>query len=502
MTFIEYKALSPSQKAIYKIKEFFSMLPGRLKAFFIAIGKFFKNLFVGIGRGVKGFGSRFAKGDFATKLSYIVMGFGNFTRGQVVKGLIFLLLEVAYIMYMVFFGSTYISKFGTLGTETSHYVTGANGRPTMVPGDNSMIILLYGTMTILVTIVFIAIYVMNTVSAYEAEQNVKNGKKNNSFKEDIAQLLDGSYHVTMLSLPVLLIGVFVVLPLAFMILIAFTNYDRTHVPPGNLFTWVGLDTFRDVFKITEGASKGYTFVELTKWTLIWAVFATFSNYILGMIIALMINKKSIKLKSLWRTLFVITIAVPQFVSLLLMNQMLQDDGVVNVILQKLHILGPNEYISFLNGSKWVARITVIVINCWVGIPYTILQTSGILMNIPEDLYESARIDGATPVVQFFKITLPYMLFVTTPYLIQNFVSNINNFNVIYLLTGGNPQKDPNLYQAGQTDLLVTWLFKLTMDSNDYNTAAAVGILVFIVCAVLSLITFNSTKSAKNEEEFS
>lgn len=502
MTFIEYKALSPAQKAAYKIKEFFLKLPGKLKAFFIAIGKFFKNLVVGIGAGVKGFGERFVKGDFATKLSYIVMGFGNFTRGQVVKGIIFLALEVAYIAYMIGFGSRYISKFGTLGTQLQHYETGATGRPVMVPGDNSMIILLYGTLTILITVVFLAIYIMNTKLAYEAELNVKNGKRNATFKEDIAQLLDGSYHITMLSFPVLLIGIFVILPLAFMILIAFTSYDRAHVPPGNLFTWVGMDNFRDIFKITEGASKGYTFVELTKWTLIWAVFATFTNYIFGMILALMINKKSIKLKSLWRTLFVVTIAVPQFVSLLLMNQMLQDDGVVNVILQKLHVLGPNEFISFLNGSKWVARITVIVINCWVGIPYTILQTTGILMNIPEDLYESARIDGATPVIQFFKITLPYMLFVTTPYLIQNFVSNINNFNVIFLLTGGNPAKDPNLYQAGQTDLLVTWLFKLTMDSNDYNTAATVGILVFIVCATLSLITFNSTKSAKNEEEFS
>lgn len=501
MTFIEYKALPPMQKVVYKIKEFFSKLPGKLKAFFLAVGNFFKNLVFGIGRGVKGYGSRFAKGDFATKLSYIIMGFGNFTRGQVVKGFIFLLIEIAYIVFMITFGSVYLKDFGTLGTQLQHYDT-SSGRPVMVPGDNSMIILLYGTMSILITFVFLAIYVMSTKSAYEAEQNVKNGRKNKSFKEEIAQLLDGSYHITMLSFPVLLISVFVILPLAFMILIAFTNYDRTHVPPGNLFTWVGLDTFRDVFKMTEGASKGYTFVELTKWTIVWAIFATFTNYILGMIVALMINKKSIKFKSLWRTLFVITIAVPQFVSLLLMNQMLQDDGVVNVILQKLHILGPNEYISFLNGSKWVARVTVIVINCWVGIPYTILQVSGILMNIPEDLYESARIDGATPVVQFFKITLPYMLFVTTPYLIQNFVSNINNFNVIYLLTSGNPAKDPNLYQAGQTDLLVTWLFKLTMDSNDYNTAAAVGILVFIVCAVLSLIAFNNTKSAKNEEEFS
>lgn len=499
MTFIEYKSLTPAQRVVYKVKEFFSLLPGRLKAFFAAIGKFFKNLCVKIVEGFKGYGSRFAAGDFGTKLSYLIMGFGNFTRGQVGKGLAFFAAEIFYIIFMKNFGVIYMNKFDTLGTELSHQeLNPATGRPYMVPGDNSMLILLYGTMTILISIVFIAVYVANTKAAYEAEQTHKAGKKNPTLKEELTDFLDGKYHVTMLSLPVLLISIFSILPLAFMILIAFTNYDRAHVPPGNLFTWVGLQTFRDVFKVGEGASKGYTFLALTRWTIIWAILATFSNYIVGMIIALMINKKSIKFKAFWRTLFVVTIAVPQFVSLLLMGQILQDDGVVNVILGYMGIPA----ISFFNSTAWTARITVLIVNMWVGIPYTILSTSGILMNIPEDLYESARIDGATPAVQFFQITLPYMLFVTTPSLIQQFVGNINNFNVIYLLTNGGPLKDANLYQAGQTDLLVTWLFKLTMDSNDYNTAAAVGILVFIVCATLSLITFNMSKSSRNEEEFS
>ena len=94
--------------------------------------------------------------------------------------------------------------------------------------------------------------------------------------------------------------------------------------------------------------------------------------------------------------------------------------------------------------------------------------SGILMNIPEDLYESARIDGAGPVKTFTAITLPYMLFVTTPQLITQFVGNINNFNVIYLLSNGNPTTE-KYYQAGETDILVTWLFKLTMNFSGLRT---------------------------------
>ena len=255
--------------------------------------------------------------------------------------------------------------------------------------------------------------------------------------------------------------------------------------------------------LVEGAKKGKTFIELTEWTILWAILATFSNYILGMIVALMINKKGIKLKALWRTLFVITIAVPQFVSLLLMNQMLQTNGAINVLLSDISKMfggGPVE-IQFLNSTTLMARATVVIVNCWVGIPYTILSMSGILMNIPEDLYESARIDGASPVKTFTAITLPYMIFVTTPQLITQFVGNINNFNVIYLLTGGGPTTQ-DYYQAGRTDILVTWLFTLSMTSQDYGLAAAIGILVFIVCATISLIVYNNSKSMKDEEAFS
>ena len=300
-----------------------------------------------------------------------------------------------------------------------------------------------------------------------------------------------------------MICVFNILPLIFMILIAFTNYDKAHMPPGTLFTWVGMDNFGSLFNLVEGAKKGKTFLELTEWTIIWAILATFSNYILGIIVALMINKKGIKLKALWRTLFVITIAVPQFVSLLLMNQMLQTNGAINVLLSEISKMfggGPVE-IQFLNSTTLMARSTVVIVNCWVGVPYTILSMSGILMNIPEDLYESARIDGASPVKTFTAITLPYMIFVTTPQLISQFVGNINNFNVIYLLTGGGPSTQ-DYYQAGRTDILVTWLFTLSMNSQDYGLAAAIGILVFIVCATISLLVYNNSKSMKDEEAFS
>jgi len=129
-----------------------------------------------------------------------------------------------------------------------------------------------------------------------------------------------------------------------------------------------------------------------------------------------------------------------------------------------------------------------------------LITSGILMNIPNELYESAKIDGASAIQAFFKITLPYVLFVTAPYLITQFIGNLNNFNVIYLLTGGAPSTT-DYFQAGKTDLLVTWLYKLTVNNYEYNLASTIGIFSFIICAIVSLLTYHNTASYKREGDF-
>lgn len=499
MRYIDYIQLNPFQKLGYNLSQFFKKLPGNIARFFKFLGHAIVAFFVGIGKGFANYGKRFVKGDIFVKLSYLIFGLGNVAKGQIIKGLLFLVGEVAYICFMIFFGAHYISLFNTLGIVAKQTVVDDLGFPKTEFIDNSMLILLYGVVTIVVTVVFLVIYLANTKSAYKAYEMKKEGKHLPTFKEEIKDFFDAKFHVTLMSVPCLLIGIFTILPLVFMILIAFTSYDKQHLPPGNLFTWVGFSNFGDLVNVAKGARRATTFLSLAQWTIIWAIFATFTNYILGMVVALMINKKGIKLKSLWRTLFVVVVAVPQFVSLLLMNQMLQENGAMNHLLTM--ITGQTVAIKWLNSTALMARITVIIINIWIGIPYTILITSGILMNIPADLYESATIDGAGPVKSFFKITLPYMLFVTTPYLITSFIGNINNFNVIYLLTNGGPT-NPNLYQAGDTDILVTWLFKLTMDQQDYKLAASLGILVFIVCASLSLITFNLTKSAKDEEAFS
>lgn len=439
----------------------------------------------------------FIQGNYKTKLSYVIMGASNFLNKQFVRGITFLSIQIFSLVYFLTYGFKQIAGLRHLGTTLQGKVFDEDrGIYIYTQGDNSMLILLFGVIALVVLLGVLGIYYLNVRNAIDNEQKLKAGVKLSTFKDDIHTLLDEKFHITVLTLPTLLTFAFTVLPLVFTILIAFTNFDRNHQPPGNLFTWVGLENFKNMFFGNPLISN--TFFNLLGWTFIWAFFATFANYILGMLLAILINSKAIKIKKFWRTVFVITIAVPQFVSLLLMSQLLGDHGAANVLLRQLGIIGANETVRFLTDGT-LARITVIVVNCWVGIPYSMLITSGILMNIPKDMYESADIDGATGFVKFAKITMPYMLNVTAPYLLTQFVANLNNFNVIYLLTRGAPLS-LDYYNGGKTDLLVTWLYKLTVTYNDYSLASTLGIIIFAISAVLSLVVFNRIL-AKMEGEF-
>lgn len=444
----------------------------------------------------KGLISIFLYGDIFSKLSFVICGLSNMVRGQIVKGIMYLVIEVAYIVYMVTRGVGYLADLKTLGTEQQGMVFNeATGIFEMSEGDNSMLILLYGVVTAVLTIAFICVWLASIFSGEKARKLQGKGKDVPGIFGDIKSLFDKDIHKLLLAIPVVGIAVFTVMPLIYMILMAFTNYDSAHQPPGNLFTWVGLENFKTLIVSSEKLSA--TFWPVFGWTLIWGVVATFSCYFGGLFLAMLINSRGIRFKGVWRTIFVITMAIPSFISLLVVSTMLGESGIINVLLQ--HWGFTTEALPFLTNATW-ARCTVIVVNMWVGIPVTMLMTSGILMNIPAELYESARIDGASPFVTFKKITFPYIWFVTTPYLISNFIGNINNFGVIYFLTGGAPNT-LDYYQAGKTDLLVTWLYKLTRDSKDFNLAATVGIIIFVISATFTLISYSRSKALTDEEGF-
>ncbi len=434
------------------------------------------------------------KGNAITKISLLIMGFGNIAHKQIVKGIMFLAIEALYIWFMAVSGIYNLSMLPSLGWREQEKVW--NEQKSIyeyTAGDQSVLILLYGVATIFLTFMFIIVWRDAVKSSYKAEVLARQGKHLNTFKEDIKSLFNQNLHKLLLAAPIMGVLIFTILPLLYNISMAFTNYSKVdeHLV---LFDWVGLDNFKKILDF--GDSIGKQFYSVLGWTLIWAVLATALNYIFGMILAIIINRKETHGKAFWRFCFVLSIAVPQFVSLLIMRSMLQQTGIVNTLLLKYGLI--DTALPFFTNATW-ARATVIIINLWVGIPYTLLQVTGILQNIPAELYEAAKIDGANAVQTFFKITLPYMLFVMTPYLITQFTGNINNFNVIYLLSGGNPT--PVDATAGKTDLLVTWLYKLTVDKNYYNLGAVIGIMTFVVLAIVALITYRNTTSYKDEEGF-
>ena len=427
----------------------------------------------------------------------VLMGFGNIMHKQKIKGLIYLAVEVAYVVFMVLNGIRFLSMLGTLGTvEQKEVWDEVNQIYTYTKGDQSVLILLYGVATILVTILMIWAWRGALKSAYKAECLDRGGRHVNSFAEDVKALLHENLHRLLMTPPMVFIFALTILPLIFMICMAFTNYSKidNHLM---LFEWVGLDNFRALFD--SNSILGSTFWSVLAWTIVWAFFATFSNYIFGMILSIVINRKETRAKGFWRFCFVLSCAVPMFVSLLIMRTMLQPEGAVNVLLRNLGLIAQDASLPFFTDPMW-ARVTVIVINIWVGVPYTLLQLTGVLQNIPGELYEAAKVDGANAVQIFFKITLPYMLYVTTPYLITTFTGNVNNFNIIYLLSGGDPVTDLSS-TAGSTDLLVTWLYKLTIDKQYYNIGAVIGILTFIILAIAALLTYRNSKSYKEEGGF-
>lgn len=477
--------------------------------FFRKIGNGIAGFVKGIGKEFKDIAETFIHGDWKTKVSYFVMGFGNIARGQVLRGVLFLVFEIVFIVYMIVAGGHWLSMLPSLGKVgpsvtynevLDQYVTQYN--------DNSFKILLYGVLTIFFIIAFIYTWRLNVKQNKIAEEILKTGKPLKSGKDDLRSLVDDKFHKTLLALPLTGIIIFTVLPIVFMILVAFTNYDGSHDGYyNNLFTWVGLENFNTLLSwkaVGGGQSYAATFGEILTWTLIWSFFATFTNYFLGMLVAMAINKKGISFKKGWRTILVMTIAIPQFISLLYVSKMFAKNGIVNGTLIAMNIIDKSKPIPFWEDAT-LARVMVILINIWIGIPYMMLISTGILMNIPADLYESAKIDGASPWQQYRKITLPYMLFITGPYLLTSFTGNMNNFNVIYLLTGGapsNPAASSAAGSVGYTDLLITWLFKIaTGAKSQYYMASVIGIMVFVVIAVISLVVYNVLPSIKNEEDF-
>ncbi|MEF2968906.1 sugar ABC transporter permease [Paenibacillus sp. M1] len=426
----------------------------------------------------------------AAVLSLLAMGFGQLYNRQFAKGILFFLLHLAGIGLATLLPKA-VWGIVTLG-EQADRLERVGKVYVNVRGDHSIFLLIEGMIVILAMIIMIGLYAANVRDAYSTGRRREQGYPVPTFKDTLHRLADANFPKMVISVPVLLVVFFTVMPILFMILLAFTNYSApNYLPPAKLVDWIGFGGFKDIFTIK---AWNQTFFGVAFWTLVWTVCATLTTFAVGFAVALMVQKQGIRFKGFWRTLFIIPYAIPQFISLLIMRNMFNGE------------FGPiNQYLGYfgLGGLPWLtdpfwAKFTVIVVNIWIGFPITMLMIIGILSTISRDLYEAAQIDGASPFQQFQSITFPSVMFSFGPLLVMSFAGNINNFNLIYLLTNGNPA-NPSYQSAGSTDILITWLYKLTMDSGKYNFASIIGIFIFIIVASFAVFNVRRTKAFKEED---
>lgn len=422
------------------------------------------------------------------RLSMAVMGLGQLCYGQIVKGLFYLSCLGVFLFYFVTTGFRDLVGFFTLGTREENLWLG-------IPGDNSLTMLILGLFSIFVLILVIALYVTNVRDAvYTARQREK-GKAVHKFRDTLATAADSKFHITALTLPVIGVAIFSILPIVFMICIAFTDLGGDVVYP-RLASW-SLSPWR---KILSLGKIGGTFVKILGWNVVWAVLSTALNFALGLGMALLLNKKNVRGSKFWRAFPILAYAIPGFISMLGFKFMFSQSGPINWYLDQAGLMR----IFFLTNdasAKWWARGIGLFVNAWISTPSIMLMTTGLLSNINTDLYEAASLDGAPPFQQFKKITLPFVLFSTTPVLIGQFVGNFNNFGIFFFLRSGVISNYADYFLASDTDLLINWLYKLSVDNNYYSIGAAISLIIFLITAALSLSVYVRSAAYQQEDTY-
>ena len=414
--------------------------------------------------------------------SMLVMGMGQLLYKQWGKGLMFLAVQLGYIYYLVTIGARDLFGFFTLGSVASNPWYG-------IEGDNSVIMLIMGVLAWIVTILYIVCYIANIKDVYATQQRVEGGGTPRRFKEELSELLDAKFYQTVLFLPIVGVCVFNILPVIFMILVAFTNYGGKIVPPV-LVGWVGFENFKKILALGEFAP---TFFKILGWNTLWALLSTAINYFGGLGLALLLNKKCVKGKVFWRAFPILAYAIPGFITLLGFKFMFSYGGPINYYITELG----NQAIGFLDlDAKWSARIIGLLVNAWISIPSSMLLATGILSNAGQDQYEAATLDGASPFQQFRYITLPFVIFATTPVLISQFIGNFNNFGIFYFLRGG--LYIDGYFLASDTDLLINWLYNLSIDNNYYAIGAAISLIIFIITSAISLAAYVFSPAYRQE----
>ena len=268
--------------------------------------------------------------------------------------------------------------------------------------------------------------------------------------------------------------------------------DGTVLIPG----WVSFIGFKNYTRIMTNELIRGPFLRIFVWNFIFALLTVALTFGLGLILAVALHHQQMKGLRFYRSIFIIPYAIPAFLSIIVWRGLLNANfGTVNRLLSPLYDLLGTDPIAWLNDPNW-AKVSVLLVNLWLGFPFMFLLVTGALQSIPDDILEAARVDGARGTTVFRKITFPLLMVALAPLLIGSFAFNFNNFNLIFLLTGGGPPVLGADVPVGHTDILISFTFNLASAAgrgNNFGLAAAITMFIFLIVLVISAFSFRFTK---------
>jgi len=435
-------------------------------------------------------------------MSAIVWGSGQFVNKQYVKAAFFFSVQLLLIGIELFTGSlaVILGHVPPHFRNTGMFIRGIWGIVTLgeierasaavLVFDHSTMLMLGGLIAIAILIAFGVIYQWNIRDAYSTRKKIERGH----FESDrsyIKRLFNDSFEYIAIAPGLAFVAIFSLIPIFFAFLAAFTNYNAHNIPPRHLVEWVGFQTFRDVFRIPIWSQ---TLVGVGIWTVIWAFASTFLAFTVGFFQALFINSKFVRYKKFWRGIYILPWAIPGLVSMMLFRNFFVSSGVINQILMDTNII--SEPISFFGSVAW-SRTALFIINTWLGFAGPMVLITGVMTTLNPETYEAASIDGASAFQQFKSLTLPTIFAAISPLIIMGVAGNFNNFGIVYFVTGGGPM-NPNYIMAGHTDLLITWVYGLTLNHRMYNFASVMSTFIFIVVASVSGWNLLRTRAFKED----
>ena len=416
----------------------------------------------------------------------LIPGLGQIYNKQKTKGYIFLAVTALFLVYFIGIGAGELSKLVTLGTVRGQ--------------DNSLFILIRGAFHLIITIVYFLFYALNIKDAGTVAKRINNGIAVPKTGKEMVQAIYENGFPYLLIIPSYIAMTFaIIFPVLVTLMIAFTNYDFKHTAPTALLDWIGFQNFTNMWTLSTFRSA---FTSVLGWTLIWALAASTLQIVLGILTAIVANQPFVKGKRIFGVIFLLPWAVPAFITILTFSNMFNDSvGAINAqvipLFAKIFPFLDGVLIPWKTDPTWT-KIALIMMQGWLGFPYLYVLTLGILQSIPNDLYEAAYIDGANGWQKFRSITFPMIMAVAAPTLISQYTFNFNNFSIIYLFNDGGPGSVGG--NAGSTDILISWIYKLTTNSSpQYSMAAAVTLIISVIVISISMVAFKKLHAFDMED---